>query len=419
VRATIAGPMPTAVFADALYDPATAETTRPATVVIEEGRVVAAGRRDQVHVAADAVHVDAEGLTVLPGLIDCHVHLCIAGDGVVLAEMLAAPPSLTVLGAVVACRNTLDAGFTTVRDAGLTPVAVRMAVERGYFPGPRMLLAVAILSQTGGHADQHFPCGVSVVWNPAPDVPESVVDGAEPMRQRVRETIRAGADWIKLCTSGGVLSPGDAPHHATFTMDEIEAAVQEAAAQGRKVMSHAMSAAGIKNALRGGVATIEHGVWVDDEACELFQQTQGALIPTLVAPLWVFRHAQAGRMPAFAMDKARAIADDHKVSVRRAIAAKVTIAFGTDAGVGPHGSNGEELLALRELGMSPPDCIRSATTVAAEVLDLTGRAGSLAEGAFGDLVGVPGDPVENLELLARRETIHLVVKGGDVVKKAG
>jgi imidazolonepropionase-like amidohydrolase len=281
-----------------------------------------------------------------------------------------------------------------------------------------MLLAVAILSQTGGHADQHFPCGVSVIWNPAPDVPESVVDGAEPMRQRVRETIRAGADWIKLCTSGGVLSPGDAPHHATFTMDEIEAAVQEAAAQGRKVMSHAMSAAGIKNALRGGVATIEHGVWVDDEACELFQQTQGALIPTLVAPLWVFRHAQAGRMPAFAADKARAIADDHKVSVRRAIAAKVTIAFGTDAGVGPHGSNGEELLALRELGMSPPDCIRSATTVAAEVLDMTGRAGSLAEGAFGDLIGVPGDPVESLELLARRETIHLVVKGGDVVKKA-
>jgi len=410
--------MPTAVFADALYDPATAETTRPATVMIEEGRVVAAGRRDQVHVAADAVHVDAEGLTVLPGLIDCHVHLCIAGDGVVLAEMLAAPPSLTVLGAVVACRNTLDAGFTTVRDAGLTPVAVRMAVERGYFPGPRMLLAVAILSQTGGHADQHFPCGVSVIWNPAPDVPESVVDGAEPMRQRVRETIRAGADWIKLCTSGGVLSPGDAPHHATFTMDEIEAAVQEAAAQGRKVMSHAMSAAGIKNALRGGVATIEHGVWVDDEACELFQQTQGALIPTLVAPLWVFRHAQAGRMPAFAADKARPIADDHKLSVRRAIAAKVTIAFGTDAGVGPHGTNGEELLALRELGMSPPDCIRSATTVAAEVLDLTGRAGSLAEGAFGDLIGVPGDPVENLELLARRETIHLVVKGGDVVKMA-
>src|SRR5262249_39112719 len=186
-RATIAAPMSTAVFADALYDPATARATHPAVVLIDEGRVVAAGPRDQVHVPADALRVDAEGLTVLPGLIDCHVHLCIAGDGVVLAEMLASPPSLTLLSAVVACRNTLDAGFTTVRDAGLTPAAVRIAVERGYFPGPRMLLAVAILSQTGGHADQHFPCGVSVLWNPAPDVPESVVDGAEPMRQRVRE----------------------------------------------------------------------------------------------------------------------------------------------------------------------------------------------------------------------------------------
>ena len=409
--------MSTAVFADALYDPATAATTRPAAVLIDESRVVAAGRRDQVHIPADAVRVDAEGLTLLPGLIDCHVHLCIAGDGVVLAEMLAAPPSLTLLRAVVACRNTLDAGFTTIRDAGLTPAAVRMAVERSYFPGPRMLLAIAILSQTGGHADQHFPCGVTVLWNPAPDLPESVVDGAEPMRHRVREVIRAGADWIKVCTSGGVISPGDSPHHATFTLEEIEAAVQEAAAQGRKVMSHAQAAAGIKNALRGGVATIEHGIWIDDEACALFQQGDRALVPTLVAARWVIRHAEAGRMPAFAAEKGRAVAEDHKASVRRAIAAGVTVAFGTDAGVGPHGTNGEEFLALRELGMSPPDCIRTATTVAANVLGLSGHAGTLAEGAFGDLVGVPGDPLEDLELLGRRENVRLVVKGGDVVKE--
>jgi len=409
--------MSTAVFADALYDPATAGATHPAVVLIDEGRVVAAGPRDQVHVPADALHVDAEGLTVLPGLIDCHVHLCIAGDGVVLAEMLASPPSLTLLSAVVACRNTLDAGFTTVRDAGLTPVAVRMAVERGYFPGPRMLLAVAILSQTGGHADQHFPCGVSVMWNPSPDLPESVVDGAEPMRHRVREVIRAGADWIKICTSGGVISPGDSPHHATFTPGEIEAAVQEAAAQGRKVMSHAQAAAGIKNALRAGVTTIEHGIWIDDEACRLFQDGDRALVPTLVAPRWVIRHAEAGRMPAFAAEKGRAVAEDHRQSVRRAIDGGVTVAFGTDAGVGPHGTNGEEFLALQELGMSPADCIRSATTVAARVLDLSGRAGTLEVGAFGDLIGVPGDPLEDLELLARPENVRLVVKGGDVVKQ--
>jgi imidazolonepropionase-like amidohydrolase len=214
-----------------------------------------------------------------------------------------------------------------------------------------------------------------------------------------------------------VISPGDSPHHATFTLEEIEAAVQEAAAQGRKVMSHAQAAAGIKNALRGGVATIEHGIWIDDEACALFQQGDRALVPTLLAARWVIRHAEAGRMPAFAAEKGRAVAEDHRASVRRAIAAGVTVAFGTDTGVGPHGTNGEEFLALHELGMSPPDCIRSATTVAADVLDLTGRAGTLAEGAFGDLIGVPGDPLEDLELLARPENVRLVVKAGDVVKE--
>ena len=408
--------MPTAVFADALYDPDTAETTRPAAVLVDGGRVVAAGRRDQVHVPAGAARVDAEGLTVLPGMIDCHVHLCFAGDGIVLGEMLASPPSRTLLNAVVSCRRTVEAGFTTVRDAGGTPAAVRLAVDRGYFPGPRLLLAIQILSQTGGHADQRFPCGVDLLWNPAPDLPASVVDGVEPMRQRVREIIRSGADWIKLCTSGGVLSPGDAPHHATFTLEEIQAAVQEAAAQGRKVMAHAQAAAGIKNALRGGVSTIEHGIWIDDEALDLFMSGDHALVPTMVAPVWVTRHSEAGRMPAYAAEKGRTLAADHRASVKRAVDAGVPIAYGTDTGVGPHGSNGEELLLLRELGLPAADCVRSATTVAARVLGLEGRAGTLAEGAFGDLIGVPGDPLEDLTLLAKAEHVRLVVKGGDVMK---
>jgi imidazolonepropionase-like amidohydrolase len=411
--------MPIAVFADALYDPARAETTRPAAVLMDDGRVVAAGRRDQVHVPADAAHVDAEGLTVLPGLIDCHVHLCFHGRGIDLGETLTTPPSLTLLNAVGSCRRTIEAGFTTVRDAGGTPAAVRMAVERGYFPGPRMILAIQILSQTGGHADQRFPCGVELPWTPVPDLPHSVVDGVESMRQRVREVIRAGADWVKLCTSGGVLSPGDAPHYATFTPAEIEAAVQEAAVQGRKVMAHAQANAGIKNALRAGVSTIEHGIWIDDEALDLFRNGSRALVPTLVAPQWVVRHAEAGRMPAFAAEKGRLVAEDHGASIRRAVEAGVTVVFGTDSGVGPHGTNGEELLLMRDLGMPPEDCIRSATTVAARVLGLEGRAGTLAEGAYGDLVGVPGDPLEDLGLLASADRVRLVVKGGEVLKQAG
>jgi imidazolonepropionase-like amidohydrolase len=406
----------TAIFADSLCDPATAETTRNAVVLIEDGRVKSAGSRDSVHVPADAVRVDGGGLTLLPGLIDCHIHLCFAGEGLDLSERLATPPSLVVLQAVASCRKTLDAGFTTVRDAGGTPAGVRMGVAKGMFPGPRMVLAIQILSQTGGHADNHFPCGVTVDWNPIPDLPAPIVDGVEPMRHRVRELIRAGADWIKICTSGGVLSPGDAPHHATFTIDEIRAAVEEAATQGRKVMSHAQANAGIKNALRGGVATIEHGVWIDDDACEMFLDGGRALVPTLVAPVWVSRHAEAGRMPAWAAEKAAAIASDHKVSVRRAVEAGVTIAFGTDTGVGPQGTMGEEFLLLHEAGLDRAQCLRSATTVAADVLGLEGQMGTLAEGAWGDVIGVPGDPLADLELVARPHNVQLVVKSGEVVK---
>jgi imidazolonepropionase-like amidohydrolase len=406
----------TAFFGSSLLDPASGESTADPVVLVEDGLVVEAGSRERVRVPAGTRRVDAEGLTLLPGLVDCHVHLCFEGAGLDLAERLSTPPSLTVLQAVASCARTLEAGFTCVRDAGATPAGVRMAVERGLFPGPRMQLAITILSQTGGHADGRFPCGVDLPWNPAPDLPGSVVDGVEPMRLRVREVIRAGGDWIKLCTSGGVLSPGDAPHHAAFTVDEIRAAVEEAAAQGRRVMAHAQATAGIRNALLAGVATIEHGVWLDDDAIEMMLDGGQALVPTLVAPLWVMRHAERGRMPAWAAEKGRAVFEDHKASVRRAIEAGVTIAFGTDTGVGPHGSMGEELLLLNELGMPPIDCIRSATAVAARVLRLEGRAGTLRPGAWGDLVGVPGDPLEDLGLLARPENVRLVVKGGEVVK---
>ncbi|MDR0360520.1 MAG: amidohydrolase family protein [bacterium] len=406
---------PTAIYGAALLDPASGETARNAVVLVEEGRVVASGPGDGVAVPRDARRVDAEGLTLLPGLTDCHVHFRSLGNGRDLEEQLQTPPSLSVLNAVPAARSTLEAGFTSVRDAGGSPAGVRMATERGVIAGPRMQVAVTALSQTGGHTDQHFPCGVSLNLQ-VPDVPSSIVDGVEPMRQRVREVIRAGADWIKLCTSGGVLSPGDAPHHPTLTVDEIRAACEEGAAQGRRVMAHAQAAEGIKNALRGGVSTIEHGIWLDDDALEMLLDGGNALVPTLVAPLWVLRHAENGRMPSWAADKARAVFEDHKRSIGRAIEAGVTIAFGTDTGVGPHGSNGEEFLLLHELGLAPLECLRSATTVAARTIGWEGQVGTLAAGAHGDVIGVPGDPLADLDLVAKPEHVHLVVKGGEVVK---
>jgi imidazolonepropionase-like amidohydrolase len=403
-----------AVHADRLLDPGSGETTHEAVVVIQDGKVIAAGPRSSTKVPRDAESIDAAGLTVLPGLIDCHVHLTNLGEGLDFARELTTPPTLELMRAVRAARRTLDAGFTTVRDAAGTPAGVRMAIDAGYFPGPRMFVTVSALSQTGGHTDSHFMCGADLDI-PLPDRPSNVVDGVEAMRLRVREVIRAGADWIKLCTSGGVLSPGDQPHHSALTLDEIKAAVQEAATQGRKVMAHAQANAGIKNALKGGVATIEHGIWLDGDAIEMMLDGGNALIPTLVAPRWVIRHAEAGKMPAYAADKARAVVADHTTSIRQAVEAGVRIAFGTDTGVGPHGSNGEEFLLMHELGMEPLACIRAATTVAAETIGMRG-VGSLAPGSWGDLIAVAGNPLADLQLLARPENIRLVVKGGEVVK---
>ncbi len=403
-----------AVYPDGLLDPAAGETTNAAVVVIEDGHVIHSGRRATVQVPRDAETIDAAGLTVLPGLIDCHVHLTSLGEGLDFARELTTPPTLELMRAVRAARRTLEAGFTAVRDAAGSPAGIRMAIDAGYFPGPRMFVTVSALSQTGGHTDSHFMCGADLDI-PLPDRPYMVVDGVEAMRLRVREVIRAGADWIKLCTSGGVLSPGDSPHHSALTLDEIRAAVEEAATQGRKVMAHAQANAGIKNALQGGVATIEHGIWLDGDAIEMMLDGGNALIPTLVAPQWVIRHAEAGKMPAYAADKAREVVKDHIASIRMAVEAGVKIAFGTDTGVGPHGSNGEEFLLMQQLGMEPIDCIRAATTVAAKTIGMHG-VGTLAQGSWGDLIGVPGDPLSDLTLLSNPDNVHLVVKGGELVK---
>jgi imidazolonepropionase-like amidohydrolase len=405
-----------AVHADGLLDPATGETARDAVVVVDDGRVTHAGRRATVQAPRDAEAIDASGLTIMPGLIDCHVHLTSLGEGLDFARELTTPPTLELMRAVLAARKTLEAGFTAVRDAAGSPAGIRMAIDAGYFAGPRMFVTVSALSQTGGHTDSHFMCGADLDI-PLPDRPYMVVDGVEAMRLRVREVIRAGADWIKLCTSGGVLSPGDQPHHSALTLEEIRAAVEEAATQGRKVMAHAQANAGIKNALKGGVATIEHGIWLDGDAIEMMLDGGNALIPTLVAPQWVIRHAEAGKMPAYAAVKARAVVNDHTASIRMAVEAGVKIAFGTDTGVGPHGTNGEEFLLMRQLGMEPIDCIRSATTVAAQTIGMKG-VGTLEPGSWGDLIGVPGDPLADLTLLSNPDRVQLVVKGGEVVKSA-
>jgi imidazolonepropionase-like amidohydrolase len=400
------------IVAERLIDGTGRDPVEAAAVVIENGRITAAGARSSLTIPPDVEVIEDDDLTLLPGFMDMHVHLAMSGTN--LVRFLMTPPSLALLESVPNCARTLAAGVTTVRDAGNTPVGVRLAADAGHFPAPRMQLAVGLLSQTGGHGDDWMPCGVHLGTSYV-DVPHPVVDGVDGMRRKVREVLRAGADWIKLCTSGGVLSPGDLPDHAQFSVEEIRVAVEEAAVVGRRVMAHAMSPAGIRNALIAGVTSIEHGCLIDDEGIALMKEKGAYLVPTLVAPGDVVEGAKAGGggLPPEMVEKAERIGVLHRAAVSAAIAAGVKVAMGTDAAVGPHGGNLRELGLMVRCGMTPMQAIVASTTVPAELLrrpDL----GSLEAGRLGDVVAVRGDPLADIDILADPAHIRLVLKDGRV-----
>src|SRR4029077_17211701 len=405
-----------ALVADQLIDGTGRDPVVDAVAVWEGDRLKAVGPRSSVRIPLGVRVLEGDNLTLLPGLMDLHVHLG-AQAGINFPRILMTPASLELLHAVPNCAATLQAGFTTARDAGLTPVGVKLAVERSLFPGPRMEIAVSILGQTGGHADPWMPSGVEVPLGAPLDVPDGVVDGVDGMRRKVREVLRAGANWIKLCTSGGVLSASDDPDAAQLTVEEIAVAVYEAAAVGKRCMAHAMSARGIKNALQAGVMTIEHGCFLDEEAIAMMKHKGAALVPTLVAPRDVIAGAERnpGRLPPLRVEKARQTIDRHKASVHAAIESGVTIAMGTDAGVGAHGENGRELALMVEAGMTSMQAIEATTRVPAGVLRIEDRLGTLAPGKLADLVAVEGGPLADIGLFNDRARVRLVVKDGRVV----
>jgi imidazolonepropionase-like amidohydrolase len=401
------------IVAERLIDGSGRDPVERAAVVIENRRITAAGSRSSLTIPADAELLEDDDLTLLPGFMDMHVHLASAGTN--LVRILMTPPSLGLLNSVPNCARTLAAGVTTVRDAGHTPVGVRMAAEAGYFPAPRMELAVSLLSQTGGHGDDLMPCGARVGIAAPVDVPHGVVDGADGMRRKVREVLHAGADWIKLCTSGGVLSPGDLPDHAQFSVEEIRVAVEEAAVVGKRVMAHAMSAVGIRNALHAGVTSIEHGCLLDELGIAMMKEKGAYLVPTLVAPGDVIAGAKegGGGLPQEMIAKAERIGALHRAAVSAAIAAGVKVAMGTDAAVGPHGRNLREVGEMVRCGMTPMQAIVASTSVPAELLrrpDL----GVLEAGRLADVVAVRGDPLAGIDSLADPRQIRLVIKDGRV-----
>ncbi|GCE47493.1 imidazolonepropionase-like amidohydrolase [Thermosporothrix hazakensis] len=386
------------------------------SILIEENRIRAIGKT--IKIPAGTRTIDLQGATLLPGLIDTHVHFLMEYPN--MAQYLITPPSLRLFQAIPRMRATLDAGVTTVRDAGGTPAGVKMAVQQGIIEGPRMLISVSIISQTGGHGDGYYPCGcdLGLFGLQLSDVPRAVADGEDEVRKVTRELLRAGADWIKLATTGGVLSTADAPTSAQLTIDEIKTAVYEAAAQGKRCMAHAQGADGIMNAIKAGVASIEHGIYLTDEAIELMLKKSVYLVPTLVAPLDVidFSHEHPEIVPPMIAAKALQVVEAHQASYRRAIEAGVKIAMGTDSGVGRHGGNGRELSLMVKHGMTPMQSIQASTLHAARLLHLDDQLGTLEEGKRADMIVLSGNPLDDIDLFGNPDNVRLVIKDGRICK---
>ncbi|MEK7785259.1 MAG: amidohydrolase family protein, partial [Chloroflexota bacterium] len=307
-----------------------------AAVLVDDTRIRAVGPASTLPLPnAETVEIDAGGGFILPGFIDTHVHLML--EGVNLACDMTAPFSLRFYNSAQYMRRTVEAGITSVRDAGGADAGVKQAVESGLVLGPRMQISISVLTITGGHADGWMLSGNEFNLFPSyPGNPDGRCDGVEEVRRKVREVLRAGAEVIKVCSTGGVLSPRDHPEFTQFTPEELQVMVQEAAyRRGVKVMAHAQGAEGVKNAIRAGIYSIEHGIYLDDEAIELMLEHGTFLVPTLLAPLSVLEIGEAGGMPEYGVRKAREVVEIHSDSISRAHKAGVKIAMGTDAGVMP------------------------------------------------------------------------------------
>ena len=398
-----------------LIDGTGREPVRDAALLIRDGRIAAAGSAADISSPAGATVVDAAGGTILPGFIDAHVHLML--DGFYMMPALMTPFSLPFYQAIDRMKRTLAAGVTTVRDAGGADLGLKRAVETGLVSGPRMMIATSILSTTGGHFDFWLPSGNAIHVIPHhPGHPEAICDGVDGARKKVREVLRAGADIVKICATGGVMSPTDHPRYTQFSPDELNAIVQEAAFRnGTKVMAHAQGTEGIKQAVRAGVHSIEHGIYLDDEAIDLMVERGTYLVPTLLVVVEVLERGEADGMPEHGLQKTREVVDAHRESIRRAHQAGVKIALGTDAGAFPHGSNLRELGLMVDVGMSPMEAIVAGTRTAAECLGWDERLGTLEEGKLADVVIARGDPLEDISVLERPEHLQLVLKGGEVV----
>jgi imidazolonepropionase-like amidohydrolase len=403
-----------AVRCGRLIDGVAGAPVEEATVLIEGERIVRIGRGFPV--PAGAITIDLGESTCLPGFIDCHTHLMDeAESGGDESENLKQTGADVAFRSIKNARTTIEAGFTTVRDVGtyyaFTDTALRDAINRGDVVGPRMQVAGFYVTTPGGGGELN-------AFAPEFRLPEhlrfGVVNGPEEMRRLIRRAIGHHVDLIKVIASGAFLAIGNVPNLPAFTEEEIRAAVVEAGKAGLKVAAHAHGPVSIQEASRAGVASIEHGSFIDDESSRVMIKNGTYLVADLYDGIWIEEQGRAMGWPEEYVTKQVESKKIWPASIRKAYQAGVKIAYGTDSAVYPHGDNGKQFILMQEwLGMAPMEAIKSATSVAATLMGWEDRVGSLAPGRYADLVAVPGDPLKDLRIL---ESVPFVMKGGQVIK---
>jgi imidazolonepropionase-like amidohydrolase len=399
-----------------LFD-ATNDDLRDNVVLVVTGeRISKVAPANEVKIPASAIVLDLSKGWVLPGLIDCHTHLEARADHYDPIWEVKETPFTGGLNGVVNANRTLMAGFTSVRDVGSQPffaVDLRRAIDAGDFPGPRVVASGPPISITGGHGDMNgFAPGVENLMYPA-ERGYQLADGPESVRHVVREQLKFGVDVIKILATGGVLSQGDKPGAEQMTYDEMKMAVDTAHDAGRKVPAHAHGTQGIKDAVRAGVDSIEHGSLVDAEGIEMMKAHRTYLVADIYNDDYILGKAVEFGLPKENVEKEKMVGRLQRENFAKAAAAGVKIAFGTDAGVYPHGDNAKQFHYMVKFGMTPAGAIRAATSSAADLIDRASNVGTLEAGKYADLIAVTENPLERIEVL---EHVSFVMKGGKVYK---